>query len=118
MRKKIKLEYWDDRELKKEMDKQVYQEFLRGEQMPEAGSRYSENEVQFIRMAVPNLPEKERKVIYLLFWRNYQLYEVARYLEITEKTVLKLKESALKRLKCAYLNYFDENIEENNRLVS
>jgi len=118
MHKKVELVYLPDHQITKMLDDQVYQEYLKKDQTLDARQRYSDEETDFIRNAVPDLPEKERVVIHLSFWENYCDYEIAHHLKISVKQVLRLKESALQRLKENYHYYFGCPTVEGNRLVS
>lgn len=73
----------------------------------------SDEEIQFITQSVDELPESEKTVIYLYFWRNYSFKEIAYLCELSQSLTQKIFNEAIHRLRLNYLIEF--SAPKNNR---
>jgi DNA-directed RNA polymerase specialized sigma24 family protein len=90
------LVYWDQTMLEEEMDRQSCNEYLEKLNNNRADKR--ERRTAIIRERVANLPRPERLAVYLHFWENSSISEIARVLDITKELAAKLLNNGLTRL--------------------
>lgn len=73
----------------------------------------SDEEIQFITQSVDELPPSEQTVIYLYFWRNYTIKEIAYVCDLSQSLIQKIFNEAIHRLRLNYLIEF--SIPKNQR---
>ena len=69
-----------------------------------------ENETLY--KALRSLPEKQRKVLLLDFWRDFSDKEISTYLEVTTRTVYNLRQRAFKTIR----EYYGRDIRSRTKL--
>ena len=62
-------------------------------------------ESETLYKALQSLPEKQRTVLLLDFWRNFTDEEIAKRLEVTTRTVYNLRQRAYKAIRKFYEQY-------------
>ncbi|MCB9085763.1 MAG: hypothetical protein H6624_15555 [Bdellovibrionaceae bacterium] len=101
--------------LEKECDKQSYKRFQELEHA--TGQGLSQREFALIRDRLANLPHIERMVIYLLYWEEKTVLEIAHTLGLQKKKIEKIINKVLTLLS-KELAYFENKYHFTKELTA
>lgn len=81
-----------------------------------AFDKFTKSDYEVVREAIKKLPELEKEIIFLKFWKRCDLATIADQLELKLRTVEKYLNSAYSKLKSACLCHPDFSRSSDNRL--
>lgn len=64
---------------------------------------FTDRDIQFIRKAVSELPEHEKSLLYLYFWKNYSISEISSACDLYNTLIKNIMNQTIQKLRLLYV---------------